>query len=78
MSAFDDFKEKINIPPMPNVKKPKEQEPKTITQILEDVSNEMCESYCKYTHMEPPEGKDENWLTEDDESPCIMCPLNRL
>lgn len=56
--------------------KPK-QEPKTITKMLEDIAQEMCDGFCKYTAMEPPEGKDENWLMEDD-SPCQMCPLQKL
>ncbi len=54
------------------------QESKTITKMLEDIAQEMCEGFCKYTAMEPPEGKDEDWLVNDDESPCGMCPLNRL
>lgn len=54
-------------------------EKKTITQELEDICNQMCDSYCRYTCLvEPPEGKDENWLTEDDDSPCNTCPLSRL
>lgn len=50
------------------------QEPKTVSQIIEDVCNDIC----RYTYMNPPTGKDDNWLTEDDDSPCNRCPLNRL
>lgn len=53
-------------------------EPKTITEIIEEVCNNMCNDFCRYTCMEPPEGKDDNWLTEDDDSPRNECPLNRL
>lgn len=53
-------------------------EEKTIPQMLEDIAKEMCDHYCKYSAQEPPEGKDENWLIEDDESPCNTCPMNRL
>ena len=55
----------------------KEKEPKTISQMLEDIRYDMCEEYCRYTHTEPPEGKDNNWLYENG-SPCETCPLNRL
>lgn len=48
----------------------------SITAILENVKNEMCDHYCKYPGV-IPEGKDENWLFEDD-SPCMNCPLNKL
>ena len=51
---------------------------KTISQELEKIHNQMCDSYCKYPSMKPPEGKDSDWLTEDDDSPCVTCPLNRL
>lgn len=51
---------------------------KTITKMLEEVMTEMCDSYCKYPLQEPPEGKDENWLGEDKDSPCNSCPLRRL
>ena len=58
--------------------KEKDRKQVTITQMLEDICQEMCQDFCRYTHMEPPEGKDDNWLTEDDDSPCNRCPLNRL
>ena len=51
---------------------------KTISKELDEICQTMCDSYCKYPSMEPPEGKDENWLTDDDESPCNMCPMMRL
>ena len=52
-------------------------EPKTITKMLEDIAQDICDHYCKFTEMEPPEGKDENWLLDDD-SPCQTCPLQKL
>ena len=54
------------------------QEPETITQIIEDVCNDICKDVCRYTYLNPPTGKDDDWLTEDDDSPCNVCPLNRL
>lgn len=50
----------------------------SISNTLEMVKTDMCDSYCKYPEMSIPEGKDENWLLEDDASPCLKCPLNRL
>lgn len=48
-----------------------------IIEILEETLAEMCDHYCKYPEMTPPEGKDENWLFDSD-SPCNNCPLNKL
>ncbi len=52
--------------------------PLSIVETLELVETEICDSYCKFPTMTPPEGKDENWLTEDKDSPCNSCPLRRL
>lgn len=71
----DDLKDALQL--WAREKKKEQQEPKTISQMLEDIAHEMCDHYCKYSAMEPPEGKDENWLLDDD-SPCQMCPLQRL
>lgn len=51
---------------------------KSITQQIEEICDEICDKYCKYPYEPIPEGKDEDWLTEDPESPCQNCPLNRL
>lgn len=50
----------------------------TIRQEIEKIAEEICDNYCKYPMQAPPEGKNENWLSEDDASPCLKCPLNRL
>lgn len=50
----------------------------TITQKIEQVKEKMCDEYCKYSCMNPPEGKDEDWLWNDEDSPCNNCPLNNL
>ena len=50
-------------------------EEKTITQQIHDIAGEFCNKYCKYPELPIPEGKDENWLMEDDDSPCNTCPL---
>lgn len=49
----------------------------TISEQIEKVKEEMCDKYCKYPEMTPPDGKDSDWLYEDN-SPCTRCPLNRL
>ena len=46
---------------------------KTITDILEEVKQEMCDDYCKYQTIV----NDREDLFADD-SPCIGCPLNKL
>ncbi len=51
---------------------------KTISQQFEDIIQEMCDKYCKWPCEPIPEGKGEDWLIEDPESPCNSCPLNRL
>lgn len=48
-----------------------------LNSLVEAVQQEMCDNFCKYPEMQPPEGKDENWLVEDG-SPCEKCPLNNL
>lgn len=55
-------------------------EPKTgsISQLLEEAKEEICNHYCKYPYEPIPEGKDEDWLWTDPESPCQHCPLDRL
>lgn len=50
---------------------------KSITQQFEEIKEEMCDQYCKYTNQPIPEGKDEDWLFESG-SLCENCPLNRL
>lgn len=51
---------------------------KTISEQFEDIIQEMCDHYCRYAFEPVPDGKDEDWLIEDPESPCNNCPLNRL
>lgn len=55
-----------------------ESEKKTVAAICEEVIEEMCDHYCKWPNEPIPDGKDENWLMDDDDSPCNDCPLNRL
>lgn len=51
---------------------------KTISEQIEDIKSNMCDNYCKYSNAPTPEGKSENWLFEDDDSPCKTCPLCEL
>ena len=51
---------------------------KTLTEQLEEVKEEMCTNYCKYPNQPIPAGKTEDWLFDDDDSPCNKCPLNKL
>ncbi len=46
---------------------------KTVTDVLEEVKQEMCDDYCKY----PTIVNDREDLFADD-SPCMECPLNKL
>lgn len=48
-------------------------EHKTVTNILEEVKQEMCDRYCKY----PTLVNDREELFAED-GPCMKCPLNRL
>lgn len=54
-------------------KKEDKKEPKTVTDILEEIKQEMCDDYCKY----PTLVDDREDLFADD-SPCMKCPLTRL
>ena len=49
----------------------------TIRQQMEGMINEFCDHFCKYPEMEIPEGKDEDWLWADPDSPCNKCPFIR-
>lgn len=51
---------------------------KSIVEILEEVSADFCNNYCKWPTMPTPEGRDEEWLTQDEDSPCFNCPIGRL
>lgn len=46
--------------------------------LRENVFSEICDKICKYSSAPVPEGKTEDWLFEDEDSPCNSCPLNRL
>ena len=54
-------------------KKEDKKEPKTVTDILEEIKQEMCDGYCKY----PTLVNNREDLFADD-SPCMGCPLTRL
>lgn len=51
---------------------------KSITEIIEEVKEEMCDKFCKYPDQPISEGKTEDWMYCDEDSPCNDCPLNRL
>ena len=46
---------------------------KTVTDILEEIKQEMCDGYCKY----PTIVSDREDLFAKD-GPCMKCPLNKL
>jgi len=50
----------------------------TVTTIINKVIEQMCDEYCRFPREPIPEGKGEDWLTEDADSPCNTCPLNWL
>lgn len=45
--------------------------------MVDDYKSIMCDKYCKYPNQPIPEGKTEDWLIEDEDSPCNNCPLNK-
>lgn len=47
---------------------------KTISQLLEEVANEICDHYCKYMHGSYLEEE----LDEVLDKHCSICPLNKL
>lgn len=51
---------------------------KSVSAIIEETKEDICKNYCKYPTLPVPEGRTENWLIEDDDSPCMNCPLNNL
>lgn len=53
-------------------------ENKSVTEIMEEVRDEICNHYCKYPIQPIPEGKTEDWLFDDPDSPCQNCLLDRL
>lgn len=44
---------------------------------MEEIKSKICDGYCKYP-LQVPEGKTEDWLLEDDDSPCLTCPMSKL
>lgn len=49
---------------------------KTVSQIIEEVKNEICDKYCRYQTIYDADDEDE--LTEMMEKICVNCPLDRL
>lgn len=49
---------------------------KSITEILDEVREDMCNNYCKYPNEKGHEDNPD-WLFEEG-TPCKNCPLNRL
>ena len=56
----------------------KEKNRQSITDLLDDAKTKMCNEYCRYPFMPIPEGKDDDWLAMDPDSPCKNCPLDML
>lgn len=54
----------------------KEEKAKTVSQIIEEVKNEICDKYCRYQTIYDADDEDE--LTEMMEKICVNCPLDRL
>ena len=50
----------------------------SVPEILEHIAGMMCDYYCRFPNEPIPEGKDENWLIEDEDSPCNDCPIRFL
>ena len=52
---------------------------KTVTEILEEIEKEICDSYCKYPEIclaevkDPDEAEDRLYDTY-----CVKCPFNKI
>ena len=59
--------------------KPKEEKPKTVSEMLIEIEDEICDRYCKYPEICISEREDpadaEQLLFE---TYCATCPLSRL
>lgn len=49
-----------------------------ISETIEKTREIICNDYCKYPCQPVPDGKDQDWLYTDEDSPCMQCPLNEL
>lgn len=50
-----------------------------LNEQIEAAKIKFCDELCIYTHNAIPEGKDEDWLINDDDSPCnTICPFSEL
>lgn len=52
---------------------PGESQARTVTEIIDDVKTEICDSYCKYADGVAKEGFDQMLKKH-----CKSCPLNKL
>lgn len=69
----DITKEQKTIDGIVGAVKEDQEKSKTVTDVLEEVKQEMCDDYCKY----PTIVNDREDLFADD-SPCMECQLNKL
>lgn len=69
----DITKEQKTIAEIVGAAKEDSEKSKTVTDILEEVKQEMCDGYCKY----PTIVNDREELFAKD-GPCMECPLNKL
>ena len=67
----DITKEQKNIAGIVGVVKEDREKSKTVTGILEEVKQEMCDDYCVYTKMIPN-------FNQECKDICDRCPLNKL
>lgn len=54
----------------------KEEKAKTVSQIIEEVKNEICDNYYRYSTIYNTDNED--WYDEMMEKICVNCPLDRL
>lgn len=66
-------KELQNTKNLQRIQKKNTRKSKTVTDILEEIKQEMCDEYCKY-----PTLVDSREDLFADDSPCMKCPLTRL
>lgn len=53
----------------------KNAEEMTVPQLLDKISGEMCDKYCKFPDQASKESKDEDYLYR---TYCDKCPMNKL
>ena len=49
-----------------------------VQEVIEEVTAEMCDHFCKWPGLAKMEGHPDDYLICAEDSPCKKCPLDRL